>query len=419
MKRGILIIMTFASLNTVLFAQEVSLKDCWAWTKEYYPKAKDRKVLLDNSTMRIENLKTTWYPKLNLNGQATWQNQVTEISNPMIKSTPQNKDQYKATLDINQTLYDGGISSAKRKIESASSATEMLTLDVELYNMQKNVSDIFFINLMLEAQNEQINLNKENISARIKEIEGAVNAGSILKSELDVLRVELLKLQQKEYDIMEGKASSIRTLALLTGKPLNADSTKLTMFEIAPTTITDNKRIELQLFDQQKQSLELQSKLLAKNRMPQLNAFAQGGYGNPGLNMMKSSFEPIVYVGVKLTWNIWDWNQTSRQKRIAMDSRQLIDDQRLLFEQTQSMNIEKSESQIKKLERSLSFDDEIVKLRHEVTQTSKSKLANGTLRASDYINDLNQETNAVLEQKIRQIQLDQARIDLMQILGQN
>ena len=153
--------------------------------------------------------------------------------------------------------------------------------------------------------------------------------------------------------------------------------------------------------------------------MPQLTAFAQGGYGNPGLNMLKVSFEPIVYVGVKLSWNIWDWNQTSRQKRISLSSRQLIDDQKALFEQTQNTNIERSKSQITKLEKSLSLDDEIVKLRKEVTVSSKSKLQNGTLRASDYIDDLNKESLAELEQKIRQIQLDQARIELMQILGQN
>lgn len=419
MKRGILLSIALTIIGSIAYGQEVTLKECWSWAKEYYPKAKDRQVLLENSQMRIENLQATWYPKLNLNGQATWQNEVTWFSNPAIKvGTPPNKDQYKATLDINQTIYDGGIISAKKKIENANSATEMINLDVELYNVQKSVSDIFFLNQVLVAQEGQIALNKENISSRIKEMESAVKAGAVLKSELSVLQVELLKLQQKEYDVVEGKASSIRTLAILVGKPLNPDSTKLTMFDVTPIT-SENKRLEYQLFEQQKKSLELQSNLSSKNRMPQLYAFAQGGYGNPGLNMLKVSYEPIVYVGVKLSWNIWDWNQTSRQKRISLGSRQLIDDQKALFEQSQNSNIERAQSQITKLEKSLALDDEIVKLRKEVTLSSKSKLANGTLRASDYIDDLNKEAMAELEQKIRQIQLDQARIDLMQILGQN
>ncbi len=414
-----LVITLLLLASTKLFAQEITLKECWDWAKEYYPKAKDRQVLLENSNMRIDNLQAMWYPKLNLNGQATWQNDVTWFPNPAIKAgTPPNNDQYKATIDINQTLYDGGLTSARKKIEKTNSATEMITLDIELYNIQKNVSDIFILNQILEAQENQIRLNMENIKARIKEMESAVEAGSILKSELNVLNVELLKLEQKSFDITEGKSSTIRTLALLTGKPLNPDSTKLTILETNLLN-NENKRLEFQLFEQQKQTLELQSKLTSKNRMPQLTAFAQGGYGNPGLNMLKVSFEPIVYVGVKLSWNIWDWNQTSRQKRISLSSRQLIDDQKALFEQTQNTNIERSKSQITKLEKSLSLDDEIVKLRKEVTVSSKSKLQNGTLRASDYIDDLNKESLAELEQKIRQIQLDQARIELMQILGQN
>lgn len=417
MKQRVLIVFVLIA-TTKLYAQEITLKECWSWAKEYYPKANDRQILLENSNMRIENLKTTWYPKLNLNAQATWQNQVTEISNPMIKSTPPNNDQYKATIDINQTLYDGGVISAKKKIEKTNSATEMINLDIELYNIKKNVSDIFFLNQVLEAQESQIALNMDNISSRVKEIESAVKAGSVLKSELSVLQVELLKLQQKMFDVLEGKASSIRTLSLIVGRDLNTDSTKLSMFETAPIS-AENRRLEYQLFEQQKQSLELQSNLTSKNRMPQLSAFAQGGYGNPGLNMVKVSFEPIVYVGVKLTWSIWDWNQTSRQKRISLSSKQLIDDQKALFEQSQNTNIERAKSQITKLEKSLSLDDQIVKLRKEVTLSSKSKLQNGTLRASDYIEDLNKESLAELEQKIRQIQLDQARVELLQILGQN
>lgn len=417
MKQRVLIVFVLIA-TTKLYAQEITLKECWSWAKEYYPKANDRQILLENSNMRIENLKTTWYPKLNLNAQATWQNQVTEISNPMIKSTPPNNDQYKATIDINQTLYDGGVISAKKKIEKTNSATEMINLDIELYNIKKNVSDIFFLNQVLEAQESQIALNMDNISSRVKEIESAVKAGSVLKSELSVLQVELLKLQQKMFDVLEGKASSIRTLSLIVGRDLNTDSTKLSMFETAPIS-AENRRLEYQLFEQQKQSLELQSNLTSKNRMPQLSAFAQGGYGNPGLNMVKVSFEPIVYVGVKLTWSIWDWNQTSRQKRISLSSKQLIDDQKALFEQSQNTNIERAQSQITKLEKSLSLDDQIVKLRKEVTLSSKSKLQNGTLRASDYIEDLNKESLAELEQKIRQIQLDQARVELLQILGQN
>ena len=418
MKKGFLLITALLALQLTSYSQEISLKECWTWAKEYYPKAKDRQVLLENSTLRIDNLKSAWYPKLNLIGQATWQNEVTSLSNPMIKSTPPNQDQYKVTLDLNQTIYDGGITAAKRKLEEANSETEMINLDVELYNIQKNISDIFFLNQVLVAQKEQIILSKENLATRAKELEASVKAGAVLKSELSVLKVEVLKLEQKLYDVSEANASSIKTLALLTGKPLNPDSTKL-LAQVIATMTSENKRIEFQLFDQQKKSLELQSKLASTNRMFQLNAFAQGGYGNPGYNMLKVEWAPIVMVGVKLQWNIWDWGQTSRQKQIMQKSATLIDNQKSFFEQNQSLSRERTESQIRKLERSLLLDGEIIALRQEVTLTSKAKLANGTLRASDYINDLNQESSAVLEQKIREIQLDQARIELMQILGQN
>ena len=35
---------------------------------------------------------------------------------------------------------------------------------------------------------------------------------------------------------------------------------------------------------------------------------ATGGYGNPGLNMLDNSFQTFYTVGVKLYWNVFDWN---------------------------------------------------------------------------------------------------------------
>ena len=49
MKRGILLSIALTIIGSIAYGQEVTLKECWSWAKEYYPKAKDRQVLLENS----------------------------------------------------------------------------------------------------------------------------------------------------------------------------------------------------------------------------------------------------------------------------------------------------------------------------------------------------------------------------------
>jgi hypothetical protein len=45
--------------------------------------------------------------------------------------------------------------------------------------------------------------------------------------------------------------------------------------------------------------------------MPRVFAFAQAGYGRPGLNMMSNEFEPYAIVGAKLVWTPWEWNKSN------------------------------------------------------------------------------------------------------------
>jgi hypothetical protein len=59
--------------------------------------------------------------KIDLNAQATYQSDVTSlpISLPNVTVNPPNKDQYRATVDVNQLIYNGGpmplLKSKKRK----------------------------------------------------------------------------------------------------------------------------------------------------------------------------------------------------------------------------------------------------------------------------------------------------------------
>jgi hypothetical protein len=67
---------------------------------------------------------------------------------------------------------------------------------------------------------------------------------------------------------------------------------------------TVNKRPELQLFDLQSEQIEISKNTISK-KVIYPNAFAQAGYGNPGLNMLDNSFQTFT-CSVKAHWNVFE-----------------------------------------------------------------------------------------------------------------
>jgi hypothetical protein len=62
---------------------------------------------------------------------------------------------------------------------------------------------------------------------------------------------------------------------------------------------------------------------------------------------------------------------------------------------------------------------EIAQLRQAITQESAAQWDNGTITVSDYIADLNAETQARISIEITKIQLIKAQLDYLITLGQN
>jgi hypothetical protein len=60
--------------------------------------------------LEIEAINKAKLPKIDLNAQATYQSDVTSlpISLPNVTVNPPNKDQYRATVDV-QLIYNGGL----------------------------------------------------------------------------------------------------------------------------------------------------------------------------------------------------------------------------------------------------------------------------------------------------------------------
>ena len=74
-------------------------------------------------------------------------------------------------------------------------------------------------------------------------------------------------------------------------------------------------------------------------------------------------------------------------------------------------------SNIIKYEEAVDRDQEILLLRQDITRAAVSKLENGIITSTDYITELNAESQARIQLDLHRIQLEQARISYLTSKG--
>lgn len=405
-----LILLLFFPVQLVFGQNTVSLDSCYSRARQNYPNLKQGELWQEITSLKQENIKTNFLPQLTLNGQATYQSDVTSIgiSMPGISIPSVSKDQYKAFAEFKQSIWDGGLTNANSKLEDAILKNNLSQLEVELYKLNDQISQAFFTALAMDKQKEVLAAQKKVLLEKLKMIQSGIENQMIEKSTALVLEAEILNLEQNEIQLEAGKKTALQMLSILTGQPFEENS-KL-KFNTKPFNEENAlKRPEIELFNAQKTQIELQSDLLTKSRNPKVFGFGQAGYGRPGLNMLNDKFDTYYLVGVGLSWNAFDWKKTSRQKQVLQLSQQMVNQQEATFNQNINLFLVQQKEQINKLEKLLENDKKMVTLRTEIAKTAASKLENETITPSDYIQEVQAETISKLNIEIHQIQLNEAK----------
>src|SRR5690606_3278297 len=106
---GIIAACIFGAMSA--FAQDtISLSQCYDLLDQNYPLVKQKQLLARSADFSRTALQKNFLPQVNLNAQATYQSDVPHVpvSPPGTDIPLPNKDQYRATVDVNQLLFDGG-----------------------------------------------------------------------------------------------------------------------------------------------------------------------------------------------------------------------------------------------------------------------------------------------------------------------
>ena len=399
-----LILLAFL-LHLSLNAQEtVTLKETQQLAKEHYPLIKRNGLIEKTKAYTLENIAKEWLPQINVVGQATYQNEVTQLPFALPNSSvePLSKDQYKVYADIQQTVYDGGLISNQKKLAKIQSETEIQKNEVELDKLEERINQIYFGILQSQEQLQQTEITKNDIENGLKKASAQLEYGTIFRSQVDVLKAQLIGLEQRQIEVQSLRKNLIETLSLFTKK----DFSENTVFETPEKLLLtgENNRAELKLFTLQQQMLETQKSLVESKNLPKLGAFFQSGYGKPGFNMLRNEFDVFNISGLRLQIPISGYYTKKNDLALLNTQQQDLEIQKENFLFNQNFSTIRNNEELDKLQQLIDKDEELIVLRQSIKKASLAQLENGVINTSDYLREVNAEEQARIQKMTHEIQ---------------
>jgi outer membrane protein TolC len=422
---GLLSLVLLISIR--LSAQKtITLEQCYEAAERTSALAGEKEAYISIAGLNDENLAKGWLPTLDVNGSILYNSSVIDLGSslgslpiPGIESAikPLPHDQYRITLDVNQVLYDGGTIRSARKLEKAELAVNSKQTETDLYRLRSQVNNWYFNILLLDRQKELFVNYRELIEQRLRSVTSAIDNGVMLKSEGDVLKSELINLSQQLSENEIRRNSLLHALSQLTGLDLNgSDVLVVPENSIGSAGIA---RPEIGLFDLKKEQLSASEALISSKRMPRAFGFTTLGYGNPpGNNFFMDKFDTYYIIGAGIKWNIFDWNKARNEKQVLNLRKDIIDARKKDFTDNVLRQLDLKEAEITNLEKMIESDKELVELRKRITAAAESQHQNGVITATEYLNILNAEKQAVINSGIHRINLGLARTEYLNISGQ-
>ena len=315
------------------------------------------------------------------------------------------KDQYKVGIDVQQTLYDGGVISSQKRIARQEGKLQEAQNDVNQYQLRQRVNEMYFSLLLL---NEQIRLNddvKALLLSSEKKLAAMVKGGTAATSDYENVMAERLGAEQQNSSLKAQQQMLQRLLSVFCGLEVN----HLQKPKPAEVSTTTNNRPELSMFDSQIKLVEAKEKALNARLMPKLGLFAQGYYGYPGYNifedMMDRKWTLNGIVGIKMSWDLSAfYTHKNDRERLNME-RKMAENAREVFLFNSRLDEIQHTEDVDRYQKMVQADEEIITLRTNVRKAAESKLAHGIIDVNSLLREINNENAAKAQQAIHEIDM--------------
>ncbi len=395
---------------------QLSLEEAYQILEARYPALQNGVLLNEIYQKELEQLDKSRLPSVALKADGRLQSESTSLGAEAGSQLPFQIElplySAKSYLELNYHVLDGGQTAARRKLTDAQLQIDQQQQEVDRYSLRNRI-DLLFINVMLlREQTELFAISFLDLEARRAQLAAALEAGTVLESDLTQIDIKLLELRSQQENLDFRLKGLLGTLEALLDIELDKDAELTFPLMGVPTQLPDINRPERQLFSLQKEAVWANSDLIQSARKPRLSAFAQGGVGYPNpLNLFDTNISPYGLVGFQFSWRLTDWGKSKLQKEVLGLQVRKINH----AEETFLFNLDSREAnylaEVERLQNLLIRDQEIVALQSQVLAQMVAQLDEGVITSPDYIQQVNAELRSRQNLAIHQAELVKAQLE--------
>lgn len=402
----------------------VTLEQCRARAQECYPLVKQRDLIAKAAALNLSSLNRGYLPQVSLAAKASYQSDVTQIPIDFsvapglgaISIPSLSKEQYGATLDVAQVVWDGGAISAQKKTAGAGATLEARQVETEMYALNEKVNQLYFGILLADEQLRQSDLLADELQRSYDRTASCAENGLAGLADLDAVRVEQLNVSQRQAQLRGSRKACCEMLAALTLTPDSAFLSIEKPSQDLPLHLQTDSLPTLLLLDAQSRYLDAQKDNIRAASLPKIGLFVQGGYGKPGLDMLSNDIAPFYIAGARLSWSIGSlYTQANERKKLEVKkSTVAVQTETFLL----NLSIQKAQltATIQNIRDMIKMDDEIIALRKSVKKAAEAKVANGTLSVTELLREATAENLARQVRALHEVELMMAVAQYGQLL---
>jgi len=389
MKKGLFVVTLLLALQ--LDAQVLTLEACQDSALANYPLIKQFDLIEKSKELTLSNANKNYFPQLDINLIAGIIEGMPSFAPPGTESSSSTSTNLITIGQLNQVIWDGGMTKASKSIIEAGSEIEIADIQVNLYQLKDRINNLYFGILMIDEQIAQLDLLRETLLRNQKRVQNAIENGTAFQSDTDELKVELINVQQKQDELHYNKLAYQRVLSLMIGEEIGEDvKLKRPAFgkNIQKLSI---HRPELNKFNSQRSLIDAQARLNKATLFPKIGLLGFGVFITPGVDFGTSELTNVFVAGLSLSWQLSPVYKNGNNKKLTEISLQRIQNQEETFLFNTNLELNQKDLELAKLRKLLEQDRELLALKGSIKDAYTVKYENGVATMSAMLDRINDE----------------------------
>ncbi len=382
---------------------QLTLEACYAQAEANYPLIKQYGLVEQSREFNLSNASKGYLPQIGVSAGAYAFTDIMDMPAQLQQMAGGMENHVlTASVTVNQSIYDGGAIAARRGLAKAEAEVEKGQVEVSMYDVRQRIDQLYFGVLSIEEQLKQTLLLEDDLKLSLQTVEGLMRGGLANQSDVDAVRVEQIKANQRVGSLRTLKRTYLLMLGTFIGQKLGEETTLTKPVTSGSGLDRSNYRPELNLYSAQSQLLDAQKKMLDAQLRPKVGAFATGMLHSKVTDFVNNG---LLLGGVSLSWNLGAlYTRKTDLQKLELQRRQIGVTRETFLFNTQ-LQSESSDGVIQDLKTQLAQDAEIVALREGIRDRAQLRVENGIETVNEMLREINAVSEARQTQALHEIQL--------------